>query len=197
MWWYRSWSKPYRDTGYDVRIITPPDHDVITYKPPKNVYGILAAPPCTMFSFARNDSTAKAPRDFEKGLLVVDACFRIIRHCQLTGDTRLKFWAMENPRGFLRQFIGKAAYEFDPCDFGDPWTKKTEIWGYFKLPKKNKVSPLCTNLSKMESIKNRTSHVLPRLPEGYMKKVGDKRTLAHRRAITPLGFAMAFFKANK
>ncbi len=48
-----SWSKPYLDAGYDVRLITLPDYDVRTYKPPKNVYGILAAPPCTMFSLAR------------------------------------------------------------------------------------------------------------------------------------------------
>ena len=39
-----AWSKPYRDAGYDVRVITLPDHDVLTYIPPENVYGILAAP---------------------------------------------------------------------------------------------------------------------------------------------------------
>ena len=42
-----SWSKPYREVGYDVRLITLPDHDVRLYQPPDNVYGILAAPPCT------------------------------------------------------------------------------------------------------------------------------------------------------
>jgi len=35
-----SWSKPYKDAGYDVRLITLPEKDVTTYKPPKNVYGI-------------------------------------------------------------------------------------------------------------------------------------------------------------
>lgn len=38
------------EAGYDVRIITLPDYDVRTYIPPDNVYGILAAPPCTEFS---------------------------------------------------------------------------------------------------------------------------------------------------
>ena len=40
-----SWAKPYKDAGYDVRLITLPDNDVRTYIPPANAYGILAAPP--------------------------------------------------------------------------------------------------------------------------------------------------------
>ena len=58
-----SWSKYYKENGYDVRVITLPDHNVLTYEPPENVYGILASPPCTMFSIARNNKTAKKPRD--------------------------------------------------------------------------------------------------------------------------------------
>ena len=30
-----SWSKPYKDAGYDVRLITLPDYDVLTYAPPR------------------------------------------------------------------------------------------------------------------------------------------------------------------
>ena len=45
-----AWSKPYSEAGYDVRLITLPDYDVKTYNPLDNVYGILAAPPCTEFS---------------------------------------------------------------------------------------------------------------------------------------------------
>jgi len=40
-----SWSRPWKLAGYDVRNITLPDYDVLTYEPPDNVYGILAAPP--------------------------------------------------------------------------------------------------------------------------------------------------------
>ncbi len=40
-----SWSKAYAAAGYDVRNITLPAYDVLTYEPPDNVYGILAAPP--------------------------------------------------------------------------------------------------------------------------------------------------------
>lgn len=29
-----SWSKPYKEAGYDVKLITLPEHDVLTYEPP-------------------------------------------------------------------------------------------------------------------------------------------------------------------
>ncbi|GAG67591.1 unnamed protein product, partial [marine sediment metagenome] len=93
-----AWSKPYEEAGYDVRLITLPDNDVRTYIPPDNVYGILAAPPCTMFSFAR--TTAKTPRDIKGALSIVDACLRIII------ISKPKFWVLENPRGILRKYLG-------------------------------------------------------------------------------------------
>lgn len=40
-----SWSRPWQFNGYDVRIITLQAYDVLTYDPPDNVWGILAAPP--------------------------------------------------------------------------------------------------------------------------------------------------------
>ena len=59
-----SWSQPYKENGYDVHIITLPEHDVLGYHPPKNVHGILAAPPCDQFSLAK---TTGKPRDLEEG----------------------------------------------------------------------------------------------------------------------------------
>lgn len=96
-----SWSKYYKNNGYDVRIITLPEYSVtdvvfsdeymvfnkqnynvndmaIKYS---DVYGILAAPPCTMFSIARNDKTAKQPRDLKGGMQIVNACLEIIHNC--------------------------------------------------------------------------------------------------------------------
>lgn len=181
-----AWSRPYADAaGYDVRIITHPKNDVHGYFPPDNVYGILAAPPCTHFSFARQN--AKTPRNFRKGLYVVDECLRIIRECALPGG--LKFWALENPRGYLRRFLGKPPFEFNPCDFGDSWTKRTDLWGVFNLPHKNPVAPVHRNL-------NWEHRYLPSPPEDYCKKIGGDRRKT-RRAMTPAGFAQAFFKANR
>ena len=59
-----AWEKPYIENGYHVISITLPEQDVRNYIPPKNVYGILAAPPCTMFSLAR--TRAKTPAILEK-----------------------------------------------------------------------------------------------------------------------------------
>lgn len=44
-----SWSRPFQWAGYDVRIITLPEYDVLTYEPPENVWGILAAPHAPSF----------------------------------------------------------------------------------------------------------------------------------------------------
>src|SRR3990167_5612976 len=88
-----SWSRPYKDAGYDVRLVTLPDNDVFTYAPPVGVYGVLAAPPCTMFSLAR--TRAKRPRDFREGMRIVEACLHII--WKVRYDNKIAFWAMENP----------------------------------------------------------------------------------------------------
>jgi hypothetical protein len=178
-----SWSKPYKEKGYNVINVTLPNYDVRTFCLPKNVYGILAAPPCTMFSLAR--TTAKTPRNFKEGMEVVIACLDII--WQARYRNKLAFWALENPMGYLRQFLGKPPFTFDPCDFGDPYTKKTDLWGYYNIPKKKPVAldaetkyRCSQNSRKLPSIRDITS--------------GNQ---AARRAITPAGFAQAFFQANQ
>lgn len=189
-----SWSKPYRDAGYDVRNITLPDYDVRNYKPPENVYGILAAPPCTMFSFVRTN--AKKPRDLKEGMECVRACLEIIWSCmEIQQDTRkktlpLKFWAMENPNGMLKYFLGKPAFIFNPCDFGHPYKKKTYLWGWFNEPKKE--NPIESKQPKFDMILNKD---LSKIPEGYKRPEGmTERQI--RRSITPSGFSKAFFEAN-
>ena len=184
-----SWSKPYKDAGYDVRVITFPAYNVLHYIDlmPKNVYGILAAPPCTMFSFAR--TTAKTPRDFEGAMKVVRACLEIIWKARIEGS--LNFWAMENPQDYLRQFLGRPAFNFQPYDFGDNHSKETDIWGYFTLPKKKPIK--LTEKELKDSRQN--TRPLPKLPEGYTPTV--ENNIQARRAMTPPGFARAFFKANQ
>jgi len=181
-----AWSKPYKDAGYDVRLITLPDNDVRTYEPPENVYGILAAPPCTMFSLAR--TRAKKPRDFNEGMETVEVCLQIIWKCRK--QNKLAFWALENPMGYLRQFLGKPPFHFNPWEFGDAYTKGTDIWGYFNFPIKKftNIDQVMTEDQKLKcSINNR------KLPSISMI-TGSKQQTA--RAITPQGFAQAFYKAN-
>jgi len=163
-----------------------------------SIYGILAAPPCTQFSTARNDKTAKNPRDLREGMRIVQACLDIIHECLYSPyracENSLKFWALENPDGYLKRFLGKPALKFDPCDYGDPYTKKTHIWGMFNKPKYNFVAPDLGTMVKHAS--KDSFKTIKSVNEEYRKKLGvDARTI--RRSITPEGFAKAFFEANK
>src|SRR3990167_6743816 len=156
-----AWSKPYREAGYIVKLITLPKNDIRNWRKDTdvlnvidNVYGILAAPPCTMFSFARTN--AKKPRDLHEGMKCVRACLDIIWSSMETiGPTKnkkpftLKFWALENPYfGLLKNFLGKPTFTFDPWEFGDGYQKRTALWGNFNEPKKNPV-PLTEDMKKL------------------------------------------------
>lgn len=185
-----AWSRPYRDAGYDVRVITLPDFDVSTYEPPEEVYGILAAPPCTQFSIAR--TTAKISRDFSKGLETLRACLEIIWACQGNGESpKLAFWAIENPaQGYMRQFLGKPALVFEPLWFGDEHTKKTALWGRFKEPVRKPLR------MKFGDDFNDFKHNGQVIPEAYVMPP-DMTPRQVRRSITPPNFARAFMEANK
>jgi hypothetical protein len=183
-----AWSEPYRNAGYDVRLITLPTGNVLTYSPPENVYGILAAPPCTEFSLAKNYG-----RDLREGLETVQACLNIIWEARLTSEV-FRFWALENPVGFLRQFLGAPVLTFDPLDYGDPWTKRTDLWGWFKQPKRKPVK------ADPKMVRRAHSSGVHSLPAGYTVPAGKrhpaKEAQAARRAMTPAGFAKAFKLAN-
>lgn len=181
-------SKPYREAGYDVRCIGS-NIGVENYHPPENVYGIIANPPCTMFSFCRTN--AKLPRDLKQGMFLVNECLRIISECQyrLDSDVQkyspLKFWMLENPnRGMLKWFLGKPALVFSPHEYGDGYKKETALWGMFNAPKK---SPVECNAVKFDRMKSKDIH-----PEYY-----GKLTRTERRSLCSEKFAQAFYEANK
>lgn len=187
-----SWSKPYKEAGYDVRVITLPQHDILVYEPPESVYGILAAPPCTQFSFAK--STGK-PRELEQGMRIVEACLKIIWKVQYklksnhAKETTLKFWALENPFGLLRRFLGHPVMIFNPWMWGDMYQKKTCLWGFFNKPVPKILEYKTTKFDRLHM------RDLPKLPEGYFSPVENTRQ--SMRAVTPSGFAKAFYEANK
>jgi hypothetical protein len=162
-----SWSRPYKRAGYDVRVIDiVQGNDVRSVPVQENVYGILAAPPCTVFATAGN-RWPRTQDQIRDALSVVDACLRIAVAC------RPRFWALENPTGKLRRYLGPPRFAFNPCDFGDPYTKRTLLWGNFNFPKLSPVYP--SEGSKMHH------------------RVRDPA----KRAITPEKFAKAFMEANR
>lgn len=164
-----AWSAPYKEEEYDVWVVDA-EQDVRLFRPPDSVHGILAAPPCTHLSGSGarwwkdkgNDALLEA-------LSIVDACLRIVLM------TQPKWWCLENPVGRLTHYLGKPKMYFHPWEYGDPYTKKTCLWGNFNEPVKSPVEP--TEGGKI--------HRMPPSP--------DRGKL---RSITPPRFAQAFFEAN-
>lgn len=173
-----SWSMPYKEAGYDVRVITLPEIDVRWFQYiNKPVYGILAAPPCTDFSGSGAQYWTVKDQDGRtlQSLSVLDACCRIIL------VQKPVFWVLENPVGRAKRWLGPPAMSFNPCDYGDPYTKKTLLWGNFNKPVKCPVEPVkvCSQGS-------------------WLMKLGGKSEKTKMlRSITPAGFARAFYEANK
>lgn len=199
-----AWAKPYAEAGYRVVLVDPKHAD--TPSPPvygidykwgltvqqllqspeclvpicnSGVRGVLAAPPCTHFSgsgaqyWAAKDADGRTAEAVE----VVQACLTIIERLQPV------WWALENPVGRLPKLIpslGKPWY-FQPHWYGDPYTKKTGLWGDFNrdLPR-NDVEPIrsCSQGSWVQ------------------RYGGNSERTKEARSMTPPGFARAFFEAN-
>ena len=182
------WSDPYRHRGYnvfqvdiklgiDILDLTPED------MPFDEVYGMLAAPPCTDFagSGAQYWGAKDADGRTEASLLLVDKVLEFVDYYQP------HFWALENPVGRLpklRPQIGTPWY-FNPCEFAgwlpDPsleaYTKKTGLWGTFNRPEKRAVEPSLGN-------------------SPIMRYGGKSERTKELRSMTPRGFSEAFMLAN-
>lgn len=159
-----------------------------------NVYGIIAAPPCTDFAvsgarwFAEKDKPTEGYDPFESTTELSVSLVLIVMH--LVDIYNPVFWVAENPVGRIETLIPELKpyrkLSFDPCDYGDPYTKKTVLWGNFNASlKRNPVEPVMYELNGKKS-------------SWLWAKLGGKseRTKTLRSA-TPQGFAKAFFEANK
>ena len=176
-----AWERPYIKAGYNVISVTLPEQDVRDYIPPDNVYGILAAPPCTEFSFAKHfHGKGNYNHNFIAGLEIVSACMRIV----LTAKP--VWWALENPDGYLKKWLRNPVFTFEPYFYGDNYQKKTCLWGVFNIPQP-KTTEKPKGLIKFSMLKSKDIY-----PEFYGKLTRQKR-----RAITPAGFAKAFFRVNQ
>lgn len=101
----------------------------------------------------------------------IPAGLEIVGAClRIVVGCRPIWWALENPVGLLQRYLGPPTDVFEPYEFGDPHTKATALWGNFNIPKRGPyVEPLASAMD---------------------------RPTAEERAITPDGFARAFFEAN-
>lgn len=175
------WSQPYEDAGYFViRVDLKHGQDVRLFGHSAHVHGILMAPPCTAFAGSgARWWRQKGESAILDGLSIVDACLRFVAVCSPV------WWALENPVGRLRRWLGSPRMMFDPCDYGDPYTKKTCLWGNFTIPQRTPVDPVM-----YERGGKRGSWMWANLG-------GKSERTKELRSATPAGFAKAFFEANK
>lgn len=142
------------------------------------VDGILAAVPCTDFavSGARWFKKKDQRGDTAKSVEIVWQTLRIIDLCMPD------FWCIENPISRIHTLVpevGTPKMYFNPCDFGEPYTKKTALYGEFNTDLvKTPVEP--TEGSKMHRLYG-----------------GKSERTKELRSVTPPGFAKAFYEANK
>jgi hypothetical protein len=141
-----------------------------------DVYAILAATPCTDFavSGARHFAAKDADGRTVASVKLVHMTLATVEYFKPS------VWAIENPVGRIEKLGGLPPWRlsFDPNHLGDPYTKKTLLWGRFNadLP----IAPVePTEGSKM-----------------HQKYGGKSLATKNARSATPEGFSYGFFMAN-
>lgn len=158
-------------------------------------YGLLAAPPCDDFAcsgarwFAAKDASVArcgdndiADNSVDLHKILAEIPRLVMDHVEQLAHYAFKFWALENPVGRIATLLpwlkDYKKLTFDPCEFGDPYTKKTVLYGEFNSDlKKTPIDPV----------------------PGVIHRVSgwDKEKQKTTRSKTPEGFAAAFFQANQ
>lgn len=186
-----AWSRPWEEAGYQVYRFdiqdNPETGDVNVFSAGffgdwfgdfegLDIYAILAACPCTDFAIsgARHFAAKDVDGRTVASVQLVHQTLRAIEYFKPA------IWAIENPVGRIEKLgsLPQWRLAFDPCHLGDPYTKKTLIWGRFNadLP----VAPVePTEGSKMHRMYG-----------------GSSLATKNARSVTPDGFAYAFFVAN-
>jgi len=178
--------RPWLDAGFecwivDIRHAPGEQHDgrlvrigadVRDWLPPRHEYAAaFAFPPCTHLAVSgARWFRRKGLQALSEAIDVFGACIRI---CEWTGAP----WMVENPVSVMSTHFRKPDHTFDPCDYGDPWTKKTCLWtgGGFVMPVKHRIEPTLGSRIHM------------------MSPSSDR---ADKRGETPKGFARAVFDTN-
>jgi hypothetical protein len=201
-----NWVKPWIEAGYPVMLWDMKyEGDLLDFREFEKwilgyeqfVYGMLFAPPCTEYAGSGARWWAEKDKNFPERLAtsneLVEFCLGIATLTELFNN--LTFWALENPVGRIEKCIpdlkGLKLLSFNPCDYGDPYTKRTNLWGRFNpnLPK-NPVEPQYVTYTKKDGSVTRFS------PQ-HGRTGGATEKTKEIRSATPMGFAYSFFEANK
>jgi len=138
--------------------------------------------------------------DIQKGMFLVNHCRRIIQQAKPV------FWCIENPgSGKLKEILGPPQFQYQPWEFGSPWTKLTALWGNFNIP--TKLYTKWDDVPKNDKLYMRPGRKKPGLaflhksaishiPEfaPFKSSIVDDNGF---RSLCPQGFAKAFFDVNQ
>lgn len=178
--------KPWAEAGYlcyCVDLLNPPGEtregniirvgaDALEWLPPRGDIAFASFfPPCT-------DVAVSGARWFkDKGIGALIYALRLFERSVMLAEWSGVPYLIENPVSTVSTYWRNPDFYFHPCDYGDPYTKKTCLWtgGGFVMPEKCPVVPF--EGSKM--------HLLPPSPDR-----------ARLRSKTPPGFAQAVFEAT-
>lgn len=187
-----NWSEPYKNAGWEVTQIDIKLNDNIliwNYRQfPRNYFnGILATVPCTDFSKAGVSFWKNKDEDGQT-LESIALTYKTLAIIQYFAPN-LQFWVIENPVGRIHKLVEEISQfrliTFEPYEFGDAYSKKTILYGYFNpFFERNFVAP----------VKVPKSHYSIDKFMNIEKISFEKRK--ELRSLTPKGFANAFFKAN-
>ncbi len=202
------WSKPYKEAGWnviqhDIKLGVDIFEDTIPAAiqdavDGNKVNGILSAGPCTDFAASGARWWADKefqPADYNSKDVAFDSTVEMSVYFVLATLFIVElfdpeFWAFENPVGRVNSLIpDMAAYGpryFQPYWYGNPYSKKTGLWGKFNFPEPNNVVEPVYYIN--ESGK-RGSYM-------WAKLGGKSEKTKALRSITPAGFAQAFYDAN-
>lgn len=217
-----NWSQPYRESGYNV-IQVDIKHGIDVFevmewfitgkiKRGLQIYGILAAPPCTDFTVSSAwcwDSKLTKPAEYESDITSLrfdnslDLSLGLVyATIEIITQARPKFWALENPVGRLGKLIPELGtpWYFQPYWYGDPYSKKTGLFGQFNKPLKSLSIGLfddgSSDLKEVDSIFYTSKSGRKYAPQMWNCGGGTERTKTIR-SVTPMGFSKAFFNANQ
>lgn len=204
-----AWSQPWVEAGFTVLRFDVKTGDDILRDPIENrirehvqegrtVYGVLSACPCTTFTVSgarwwaplHDVESPEALRKVFGEWAAASGAKSARQYNAMLAERTKELVRIANPSGFhvLENPIGRIETEarlppptlrFDPFQYGDPYTKRTQLWGAFnpRLP---------------------TAPVVPVEGTKIQSQLrGTDAKQKEERSVTPEGFAYAFFVANR
>lgn len=189
-----NWARPYVQAGYEVITVDiQAGVDMEDLSPEfmfdhlynlGEIYAVLAAPPCTIFTQANTRNWKEGDKN-GRTQAAVDMVGAVLGFIEWA---KPQIWAIENPQNSrMGTTVGgnsnnnvtglpQPRLNFSHNDYGDPYSKPTSLWGNFN----------------------------PNLPRNYVEATGSftdqaggsSQATMNKRSETPEGFAYSFFMAN-